>query len=1017
MRLVEFLRSFIGDKDNAINTQPGFHSQPDSSGLNFYLPAGEFKALQAGQGNTRQKVQLICLNMLAEQGVAETTANGFHLEAEDISGMDAEQAEILDLPPRFPGQFVTTIHGRTGNSGFRVAITAKMPEGEAPFTRKGPFLYLGSQERYWLTPAELMGLMAWEEHETLAAEQRGEAANLRLMAELQTAARSGMSIDLSHFERLDVVVPDNIGVIATRMPDGSLQLCPSLGEGSTPDQLQKRWAQIDMSANGGVLRIDNRVVLLDETRLAGIRNVLAKTRIPADKVAEFIATPTAFLDAALVNLEVGFSIRVAGVGRLQHMDFGGLDIQQNDWFALGARPSPPEVLAGVIQSPEELRRFEELLQAARAQGATSLTFGEQTIDITNAQAVDEQIEAIKRRFDRNTDIDEEPGSEEPEASDGETKERVAVILKEADAIYATLLSKAHAATLPASPDWSRYARTPFPHQQEGIEWMLKLLNVALHEDPEDLYRLQGGLLADDMGLGKTYMTLVAVGEYLQRQRSQGQAEKPILVVAPLSLLENWEDEVAKTYNTVPFRDLVVLQAGRNLKDFRIQGAERESVQLASFADEDDMLDEQSIRYALAIGPEAGMHRLDMDRRLVLTTYQTLRDYQFSLCRIDWGMVIFDEAQNIKNPNTLQTRAAKGLKADFKLLATGTPVENSLGDFWCLLDTAQPGLLGSWQHYRDSWIKPILNAEESERDQVRAQIGEQLRHTVGTFMLRRVKEDQLKGLPSKTICGGVEQVDSPQQRYHPELGRVMSGMQLQAYDAVLDDYRSRKATTDNMQGAALAALSRLRSISLHPRLDDESALYSQDAKQARLLMQESGKLTIVLQLLERIRSQNEKVILFMMTKRLQRVLKLWLDQIYSLDIAIINGDTKAVASKAEDLTRKKLISQFEAKPGFNVLIMSPVAAGVGLTVVGANHVIHLERHWNPAKEAQASDRVYRIGQQKPVFIHLPTLTHPQYDAFDVHLDRLLRGKLMLKDAVVTPEAVSERELSRAMGLEI
>ena len=429
MRLVEFLRSFIGDKDNAINTQPGFHSQPDSSGLNFYLPAGEFKALQAGQGNTRQKVQLICLNMLAEQGVAETTANGFHLEAEDISGMDAEQAEILDLPPRFPGQFVTTIHGRTGNSGFRVAITAKMPEGEAPFTRKGPFLYLGSQERYWLTPAELMGLMAWEEHETLAAEQRGEAANLRLMAELQTAARSGMSIDLSHFERLDVVVPDNIGVIATRMPDGSLQLCPSLGEGSSPDQLQKRWAQIDMSANGGVLRIDNRVVLLDETRLAGIRNVLANTRIPADKVAEFIATPTAFLDAALVNLEVGFSIRVAGVGRLQHMDFGGLDTQQNDWFALGARPSPPEVLAGVIQSPEELRRFEELLQAARAQGATSLTFGEQTIDITNAQAVDEQIEAIKRRFDRNTDIDQEPGSEEPEASDGETKERVAVILK------------------------------------------------------------------------------------------------------------------------------------------------------------------------------------------------------------------------------------------------------------------------------------------------------------------------------------------------------------------------------------------------------------------------------------------------------------------------------------------------------------------------------------------------------------------------------------------------------------
>jgi len=285
------------------------------------------------------------------------------------------------------------------------------------------------------------------------------------MAELQTAARSGMSIDLSHFERLDVVVPDNIGVIATRMPDGSLQLCPCLGEGSTPDQLQKRWAQIDMSANGGVLRIDNRVVLLDEPRLAGIRNVLANTRIPADKVNEFIATPTAFLDAALVNLEVGFSIRVAGVGRLQYMDFGGLDTNQNNWFALDSRPSPPEVLSGLIQSPEELQRFEDLLQAARAQGASTLTFGEQTIDITNVDVVEKQVTAIKQRLAGHSGLDDEPADEsvtlETPVDEEKVKERVAVILKEADAIHTTLLNKTNFATLPASPDWSRYARTPF----------------------------------------------------------------------------------------------------------------------------------------------------------------------------------------------------------------------------------------------------------------------------------------------------------------------------------------------------------------------------------------------------------------------------------------------------------------------------------------------------------------------------------------------------------------------------
>lgn len=168
-------------------------------------------------------------------------------------------------------------------------------------------------------------------------------------------------------------------------------------------------------------------------------------------------------------------------------------------------------------------------------------------------------------------------------------------------------------------------------------------------------------------------------------------------------------------------------------------------------------------------------------------------------------------------------------------------------------------------------------------------------------------------------------------------------------------------------------------------------------------------------LDAIKSKGEKVILFMVTKRLQRLLKLWLDQIYGLDIAIINGDTAAVSKKSDVLSRKQLITQFEAAESFNVLIMSPVAAGVGLTVVGANNVIHLERHWNPAKEAQASDRVYRIGQEKPVNIHLPAILHPEFDSFDVHLDRLLRGKLMLKDAVVTPEAVSETEVMKSMGL--
>ncbi len=195
-----------------------------------------------------------------------------------------------------------------------------------------------------------------------------------------------------------MVVPQNIGVIATRLPDGSLQLCPSLGDGSSADQLEKRWSQLDMTADGGVLRIDNRVLLLDQARMDGIRNVLANKRIPADQVNEFIATPTAFLDAALVNLEVGFSARVAGIGKLQHMDFGVLDATKNDWFALDKRPAPAAILSKLIQSPEDLQRFEEVLQAANEQGATSLSFAGEVIDISDAPTVQQELARARQTW-------------------------------------------------------------------------------------------------------------------------------------------------------------------------------------------------------------------------------------------------------------------------------------------------------------------------------------------------------------------------------------------------------------------------------------------------------------------------------------------------------------------------------------------------------------------------------------------------------------------------------------------
>ncbi len=1010
MGLFDLLRSMVSDNKESISAQAGFELRADSSGVLLFVEPAKFAELKRGQGQAFQKMQLVALRMLEEQGLAEPMANGYHIGAENIAGLDDEQADVLNLPPRFPGEFHTEISGRTGNSGFRVTATTVINGQTAPFARKGPFLYLTSTEIYRLTPPELFALQALDHHQQLLPDDRGEGANLRLMAELQTAQRNGMNLDLGHFQKLDVVVPEGIGVVATRMPDGSLFLSPSLGDGSTPEELGKRWDQLDFETDtGGALRIGRRVVLLEPEKVQAVKEVFGNRRIPADKVKEFIETPGAFLDASLVNLELGFSVRVEGVGKLQHMEFGEADAKKQDWFALDKLPAPPDLLPKVIQSEEELSQFKEAVEAAWGQGADTLSFNGENIDVSNRQAVSAQLEQITEKL-RNPQAYEEPLDDETPVS----KEKLSLVLKEAEELHAELQQKAKESQNTLEPIWELYARQPFPHQKEGISWMLGLIEQARNEKADNLYRLQGALLADDMGLGKTYMSLVAVGEYLRRQKESSKQQKPVLVVAPLSLLENWEDEVGATYNGIPFKDIVVLQSGRDLAKYRVKGEKREAAQMAEILDNDQVLDEDAIRYALHIGPDAGAKRLDQERRLVLATYQTLRDYQFSLCRIDWGMVIFDEAQNIKNPNTLQTRAAKGLKADFKLLATGTPVENSLGDFWCLMDTAQPGLLGNWTTFRDTWIKPILAADDESRDSVRASLGQELRDNVGPFMLRRVKEDQLTGLPSKTIRCGVPQEDHGNVVYAEELTSTMSGYQLRAYEDVLKGYRDQQATED-MRGKALSVLQQLREISLHPRLRHEKELITNDAGSARKVMSESAKLQVLLTSLDAIRKRGEKVILFMVTKRLQRLLKLWLDQIYGLDIAVINGDTAAVSKKSDVLSRKQLIAEFEAVSGFNILIMSPVAAGVGLTVVGANHVIHLERHWNPAKEAQASDRVYRIGQTKPVNIHLPAVLHPEYDAFDVHLDRLLRGKLMLKDAVVTPEAVSENEVLKSMGL--
>lgn len=1015
MSFIKTIRSLLGGHEPADTA--AYQITVNSDGLLYAALPETYAALESGR---KISVQHTVLKMLLEQGLASQIPNGFSLSKKTVCAQlgetdadDTELASILHIQPRQKLLFRSQVRSITTKTDFAIDLFVSLPgQEECPVLLHGPYVQLPGDQQVRLNTGELVGLEAWQKHQNLSPNERSEIKNLQLIAQLQLAKDSGMDIDLRHFEQFVVQVPENIGVHVQHNQDGSLTLRPSIASLSN-EQLEPRWGQMTGSEEEGVLRVENTIVLLDQRKCAAIREVFRNERIPKEQVKTFIENPSAFLDASLVDLDVGFSTRVTGIGELVFITFGELDSEKTDWFSDTLVENPMHTqLAEIITCQEDLDRFTEQYRAAQAANATLMQFDGHSIDISHDQHIEQQLAELDADFADDSSSSSDRWDTTRTELDANAKKKWTLLLETEKERNSYLLELASTSLDTATINWQSSLRQPYAHQRQGVEWAVSLLHQAVATSEEPV-RIQGALLADDMGLGKTYMSLMAISEYYRLLEEQNKTLKPILVVAPLSLLDNWADEVKATFKKSPFTDIKILQSGRDLNAFRVAGVQRESVQLSEQStpggDETSL---PEIKYALQVGKEAGPNRLDMPKRLVIATYDTLRSYQFSLCKVDWGIVFFDEAQNIKNPNTLQTRAAKALKADFKMLVTGTPVENSLADFWCLLDTAQPGLLGDWPVFRENWVTPIVKAPDEHKERVRQEVGEKLRTATGRFMLRRTKEEELPGLPKKlSFVGKLVNGSTGDMEVLDFLANSMRGNQLSRYDDVLSDYQLQRSTEG--KGAALTALAALRNISLHPALVTKSDLSAPCPVKAKEFIADSAKVTALKRVLDRIQEKSEKVIIFAINKRFQLMLKQTLDVAYGLNIDIINGDTKTVetSQSPESSTRKGMIASFEARPGFNIIIMSPIAAGVGLTIIGANHVVHLERHWNPAKEAQATDRVYRIGQTKDVCVYYPFSLHPSKPSFDEHLAMLLNRKQLLKEAVVTTEAVKEAEIIR------
>ena len=410
------------------------------------------------------------------------------------------------------------------------------------------------------------------------------------------------------------------------------------------------------------------------------------------------------------------------------------------------------------------------------------------------------------------------------------------------------------------------------YQQHGYDWMQFLARHGLN-----------GILADDMGLGKTMQTLTHLLAEKETGRNGG---LPSLVIAPTSVVENWQREAAKF---APDLSVLVLQgSGRK--------------QLFSQIDEYD---------------------------LVLSSYALVfRDLGIFLHH-SFHLVVLDEAQHIKNPAAQTTRSVSELQSRLRLCLSGTPVENHLGELWSLFHFLMPGMLGTQEAFRSSYQTPI----EKEKNEARR---EHLARRVGPLILRRSKHDVAKELPPKTEILHTIELSSEQKDLYETVRSTM-------------DRRVREAL--KLQGREnqlvfLDALLKLRQICCHPRLL-KNGTRSED----------SAKFDYLVDLIATLRSEEHRILIFSQFTSMLALIEEHLQSV-SCSYLRLTGESK---------NRQDLVERFQGGEG-EVFLISLKAGGTGLTLTGADTVIHYDPWWNPAAQDQATDRAYRIGQDKAVFVH-------------------------------------------------
>ncbi len=465
-----------------------------------------------------------------------------------------------------------------------------------------------------------------------------------------------------------------------------------------------------------------------------------------------------------------------------------------------------------------------------------------------------------------------------------------------------------------------------PYQLKGYSWLDFLKRWGL-----------GACLADDMGLGKTVQALALI----QRSREQGE-RRPVLLVCPTSVMNNWLREAARFTPELP----VMVHHG----PARPRGGD--------------------------FAAEAG------EQAMVVTSYALLQRDVAHLREVQWSGAILDEAQNIKNPDTLQARAARSLAAGYRMALTGTPVENNVGDLWSIMEFLNPGFLGSRAEFRRRFFLPIQ--AYGNRDALR-----RLRRVVGPFILRRLKTDRsvISDLPEKMEM---------------DVFCSLTREQASLYAAVVRELEGQLEQTEGMhrRGAILAALMKLKQVCNHP---------AQFLKDGSPIPGRSGKLARLTEMIEELLAAADRALVFTQFAEMGEILKRHLEETFAEPVLFLHGGVSSVR-------RDRMVELFQSGDGPAVFVLSLKAGGTGLNLTRASHVFHFDRWWNPAVENQATDRAFRIGQKRNVQVHKLVCA----GTLEERIGELIAGKQELAGRLVgSGEAwlteLSNRELREVFAL--